>query len=686
MTDLLANLKQRKLVQWALAYVAAAFALIQVLDVVAQRFGWPEQAERIAILALGVGFFVALVLAWYHGERGAQRVSGTELLLLALVLLIGGGALWRFGPTRESEPADAARQAEHVAASVAVPAKSIAVLPFENLSRDPDNAYFADGMQDEILTRLAGIGDLKVISRTSTKHYASKPENLKIVAAELGVATILEGSVQKAADAVRINVQLIDAHSDTHLWAQTYDRELKNVFSVESEVAQQIVDVLKAQLSPRETNALDKPPTQNAAAYDLFLKAEYLGEKAYSRQTKEDFDAADAAFRQALALDSDFALALARKAYYQLRSHWDVKLKTPEELAEVRKEIDRALTLAPDLAEAHFALGEWYYRGFRRYDEAIEQYQRTLQLAPGYVLAQATLAYVYGRKGDIEQSVVALRKAVQLSPRDAHAMGNMGYGYLLLRRYTEAEAIELRALAINPDEIFARQELVLTRLFGRNDTAGARAVCDPACAWPNVPLLSGEGEGGGNDLVMLLDWRVYPDLFERHFDAALRTWNDAPVKNDDDRLVQSVARATIRVLAGQGQAAQADCKQFAPSIEANRKKYPESLVMLQLASWTDVCLGRNADAITAARRATELRPISLDASIGVDYLAGLAEIDAQAAAPDEAFKLIEQLLSMPAGNVMTVERLKHDPVFDPLHSDQRFAPLIARHEPAAAKP
>ena len=215
MSDVLQRLRERKLVQWALAYIAAAFALIQVLDIVGQRFAWPEPVMRFAIVALGVGFFLMLVLAWYHGERGRQRVNGTELLILALLLGIGGLAIFKLAP----QPAGKPQASDKTASSSAIPRKSIAVLPFDSLSEDKDNAYFASGMQDMILTKLAGIGDLKVISRTSTEKYKSHPDNLKDIGRELGVATLLEGSVQKSGKDVLINVQLIDAATDNHLWA-----------------------------------------------------------------------------------------------------------------------------------------------------------------------------------------------------------------------------------------------------------------------------------------------------------------------------------------------------------------------------------------------------------------------------------------------------------------------------------
>ena len=308
MNEFLQRLKQRKIVQWTLAYVAAAFALLQGIDIVAQRFGWPEQTMRLIIIALSVGLFVTMVLAWYHGERGAQRVTGTELLILALLLAIGGGLLWRFvrvsrEPTVISPATPAATSS---APAVPIPAKSIAVLPFENLSDDKGAAYFADGIQDEILTKLAGIRDLKVISRTSTAKYKSKPEDLKTVSQQLGVANVLEGTVQKAGEKVRINVQLIDARADSHLWAKTYDRSLEDIFVVQSEVAQEVADSLKAKLSPAEANTVASAPTKDTQAYDLFLKGEFEQRVANNNLRPESFDQALVWYKEAIARDISF--------------------------------------------------------------------------------------------------------------------------------------------------------------------------------------------------------------------------------------------------------------------------------------------------------------------------------------------------------------------------------------------
>ena len=240
MTEFIARLKQRKLVQWALAYVAASFALIQVLDVVAQRFAWPDQLERILILALAVGFFAVIVLAWYHGERGAQRVSSTEIVILALLLAIGGGLLWRLARNAPAVPAPGASVAENSKAAangVSADRKSIAVLPFINMSGDKDNEYFSDGVAEEILNVLARTPALHVAARTSSFSFQGKGMEIPAIARALNVRMVLEGSVRKQGDRVRIAAQLIDAATDDEVWSQTYDRELKDIFAIQDEIA-----------------------------------------------------------------------------------------------------------------------------------------------------------------------------------------------------------------------------------------------------------------------------------------------------------------------------------------------------------------------------------------------------------------------------------------------------------------
>ena len=684
MTGFLLRLRQRKLVQWVLAYIAFAFALIQVLDVIAQRFRWPDQIEKLLIFALAIGFVVALILAWYHGERGAQKVSGTEIAILALLLAIGGGLLWGYGRT-SSHPAvtgaarDAAALKQHPASmaparAIPIPAKSIAVLPFENLSEDKGNAYFANGMQDLILTKLADIGDLKVISRTSTAKYESHPDNLKVIAQQLGVAAILEGSVQKAGNQVLINVQLIDAQSDNHLWAESYTRTLDNIFGVEGEVAQKVADALKAKLTSTEQQNVTAIPTQNTAAYNWYLKADYQAHKAFDAQDGAEFELAESDYRKAIALDPGFALARAQLAYWQMVSHWFVAPLPPDELAKIKATIDGTLAVAPDLPDAHLALGYYYYWGYRRYAEAAKQFERVLQLAPNNVEALGGLAFIERRRGQWPQALATLQRALLIAPRDSEMLGEYGWTLCIMRRYAEAEQVLMRALTMEPGKTNNQDALWTTRLVGLGDAQGARTAYIPRPGW----RLDTAKNIAAGDVDGLVNPIVYPDVFERHFDKALLAWDSAPVSTDAERLTRRAARVAIEIIAGRQSAIQSECVQLKPPLEADLAKHPDAIGNLQQVAWVDVCLGRNAEAIAAARRASEVMSVAKDAYFSAYTLAGLAEVEAHAGAKDDAFKLVEQLLAMPAGEVMSVTRLKLDPVWDPLRGDPRFQALLTK--------
>ena len=703
MADPWQRLKQRKLVQWALAYIAAAWALLQALGLAADTYDWPHDVMRVAFAVIALGFVVALVLAWYHGERGVQRLTGTELLILALLLAIGGGLLWRFeraapssdnpdaaqrnpGKTNPDSVAGTTSSGLPVATAQAVPipAKSIAVLPFESLSEDKGNAYFADGMQDLILTKLAGIGDLKVISRTSTKKYASRPDNLKTVARQLGVATILEGSVQKVGDQVLINVQLIDAASDSHLWAQAYSRKLDNIFGVEGEVAQKVADALKAKLTPAETARVAEAPTRNAAALDAFLQAGELAQKATTSQSEATYLAADTDYLQAIALDPGFALAYARLAYNQLNRDWFVTPLTAAQLATTKAYADHALALAPNLPDAHLALGFYYYWGFRKYDAATIEFKRALALVPNNVDALAGLAYVARRSGQVAQALTYLKQAVEISPRDPVLVGSYGETFMLSRRYKQADTLLRRALILSPDNAGAYDDMLQLKLFGFGDADAARKAVK---SLPDWRIAYGNVLAG--DIMYLVNTRTYADVFARRFDTALHAWDSAPTETQEQRRTGQAARIVIKLLAGRGRQARPDCEQLAPSLQSALAQDPKSLSLLQQSSWVDVCLGRNAEANALAQRAVAALPISKDSYSGTYQLVGLAQIAAWTDAPGVAVKTIRQLLAMPAGGVMSIERLKLDPVWDPLRKDPAFQSLLANYAerlPATALP
>src|SRR6266702_1306589 len=366
------ELKRRNVYKVAIAYAIVAWLLLQAASILFPTFEAPPWTMKVFVAVVALGFPIALVLAWAfeltpEGIKRAEdvdlsksitRKTGRKLDFFIIAVLLFVIAILLFQRLRPNVSPAVSSTLE----------KSIAVLPFDNLSRDPDNAYFSDGIQDEILTKLAAIGELKVISRKSTAKYKSTPEDLKTVAHELGVASVLEGSVQKAGDRVRVNVQLLDARIDTHLWAKSYDRDLKDVFAVESEVAQEIADTLRAKLSPSQSDALATVPTRDTEAYDLFLKGEYEERQAESALSAEIFDRAQTFYRQALARDPNFALAYARIAHSELYRHWLISNLTSAELAEVKSNIDRALAITPASPDAHLALAVFYYWGYRDYD------------------------------------------------------------------------------------------------------------------------------------------------------------------------------------------------------------------------------------------------------------------------------------------------------------------------------
>ena len=404
------------------------------------------------------------------------------------------------------------------------------MLPFENLSDDKSAAYFADGIQDEILTKLASIADLKVISRTSTAKYKSKPEDLRTVSQQLGVATILEGSVQKAADKVRVNVQLIDAQADSHLWAKTYDRDIKDVFAVESEVAQEIADSLQAKLSPAEASTLATAPTKDTAAYDLFLKGEFQLRAANVSLRPESFDEAIAWYQQAIARDPNFALAMARLAECRLNQHWFVETFTEPELAEVKKTVEHALALAPDLAQAHVAHGLFFYYGYRQYEQALVEFGRALQLQPNNAQALEYSGYVYRRQGQWQRGLDTLKKSLEQDPRNASVAGNLSQTYCILRMWQDAERRGGYALSIDPSEVIGWRALLLAILNGSGDIKRAQGVL-ATFSFTN-DLISSSASG---IVPTVTGDRAYVSVIARDFEAALKVWDGGAYIAADQR-------------------------------------------------------------------------------------------------------------------------------------------------------
>jgi TolB-like protein/cytochrome c-type biogenesis protein CcmH/NrfG len=685
--SLFAELRRRNVFRAGALYIGAAWALSQGVAQLLPVFNFPNWVVRWFVIAAMIGFPFAMLFSWFYEwtPQGMQRESDVEqdasitretgkkldrwiiaVLSLAVVLLLANTFVLH--------------KDENAAAAARAPEKSIAVLPFENLSADRDNAYFANGMQDMILTKLAAIGELKVISRTSTEKYTSHPDNLKAIALQLGVVTILEGSVQKSGNTVLINVQLIDAGTDVHLWADAYPRTLDNIFGVEGEVAQKVADALKAKLTPAESASVATLQTRNAAAFDLFLKAEEEAYLANGSWQESSFATTDDYYRQAIALDPDFALALANRAYYRMDRHWLSRKLTDAELADVKAAIDRALALKPDLPQAHLALGYYHYWGFRHYEDANAEFQQTLKFAPNNVLALEGLAFIARRTGQFPQALAYFESALAVAPRDADTIGEFGVTLAMLRRYAEADRQMSLALSIDPNDVAPRNQLIATRLFGFGDVAGARRADDPSPFWQ-----TGGPDAFTGDVLTLVNPRVYPDVVARRFDAALQGLDGAPTATALERLDTASSRIAIRIIAGQRQMAQPECTDIAPQLQAELVRQPGSLRRNQQLAWVELCLGHDAAAIQAARQSVELLPVEKDTFWGPYQLVGLTQIDAQAHAPDEALQLIARLLAMPAGTVMSVQRLKLDPVWDPLRKDPRFQKLIADNEAAQSQ-
>jgi TolB-like protein/Tfp pilus assembly protein PilF len=567
-------------------------------------------------------------------------------------------------------------QEKFMSAAAAIPHKSIAVLPFENLSEDEANAYFADGTQNEILTRLAGIGDLKVISRTSSAKYKSKPEDLKTVARQLGVATVLEGSVQKAGDKVRVNVQLLDARSDTHLWAKSYDRNFNDIFAVESDVAQEIADALKAELSPSQANALAKAPTRNTEAYDLFLKGEYQERQAESAENVELFDRAETFYRQALSRDPSFALAYARLAYNRIFRHWFGKRLNAAQLEEVKSNIDRALAIDPNSPDAYLALGMFYYWGQRDFDSALRELDRAIELQPSNSDSWTFRGAIHRRRGEWRRSLAEYERALELNPRDSSIPTEIGNSYLWLRHWSDAEHAFTRALALDPHNINAGYHLAQTYTNSTGDIRRARQ------AWEGIP--EQKANVGPRAIVIseMIGEVEYLDVLERNFSEALKAWETVPTNTFEARLCRLEARIGIQLLAGQNAATKPECEEARVVLEAQiAKRRPEDHTRGSELAWIYVCLGRNADALRIAREAVESSPIEKDTFFGVDSLVGLAQIEAHTGQSEEAVQTLRRLLTIPAGEFVSVARLKIDPVWDPIRNDPGFQKFLSEPEP-----
>jgi len=547
--------------------------------------------------------------------------------------------------------------------------KSIAVLPFENLSRDPDNAYFADGIQDEILTRLAKIADLKVISRTSTQHYKSAPENLPEIARQLGVAHILEGSVQKSGDAVRVNVQLIKAANDSHLWADTYDRRLTDIFSVESEVAKAIAEQLRAHLTGREEQEIAAKPTNNPEAYDAYLRG--LAYSLKTVNTPANALGAQKYLREAARLDPKFALSWALLSFVDALGYLTQSLQPTIALRdEARQAAETALILQPNLGEAVVAKGYYHYACLKDYDTAVGYFEEARQLLPNSSRIPEALAYVTRRRGQWERSESYFNEVERLDPRNVNLLTQHALSYIYLRRFPEALRKFDQVLDITPDDV---DTLV-------RKAAIAQAEGDlPRAAALLAPLHPNADDSGA------LETQVYQAILERRPAPFIPRLKEMLTKPDP---ALGYLNGELRFwlgwtqeVAGDHAAAQESWRQARSELEPFLKEQPENYSLMGDLTLTNMGLGDKAAALALAERAMAVIPIEKDAVDGPLPIEILARVAAQMGEPDRAIAALQKLLSIPyegplAVNVLlTPALLRLDPMFDPLRNDPRFQKL-----------
>jgi TolB-like protein/Tfp pilus assembly protein PilF len=661
------QLRQRKLVQWALAYIAAAFALLQGTDIVAQRFAWPEQTMRFVIIALSIGLFVTLVLAWYHGERGAQRVTGTELLILALVLAVGGGFLWRFaGVAHERDLASGgtARQSEATTApammSRPIPEKSIAVLPFENLSSDKENAYFADGIQDEILTRLSKIAALKVISRTSTQKYKSAPDNLREIGQQLGVANLLEGSVQKIGNAAHINVQLIRVATDEHLWAESYNRKLDDIFAVEGEVATAIADQLSAKLTGSEKESLTIKPTSNPQAYDAYLR----GLAFQGRIDGVDSNIAKSieAFEEATRLDPQFALAWAQLVRQDAMAYTNFD-RSPQRREAARQAVENAVRLAPNLAETQLAEGLYQSSFERNYDAAKSRYEAARQRFPNNAFATEALGGVARRQGQWDQSHQFFEQAIELDPQNVFLLGDASLTDVGRRDVASARKHLERARNLSPQNSTVTAILATTYQM-TGDCAQAET------------LLAGVTPADGDAWYFFM--MANNAIFLRKYEPAITMLKAQLSKSLPASRLGSFqgTLADLERHAGNAGAAAQAYEQARLSFETVLREQTDNADLISGLAWTEACLGHKDKALDLARKAIVVDPTSKNAYIGPEREETLARIEAHFGDKDNAIAALQHLLSIAYGQPpVTPALLRIDPDWDNLRGDPRFEKL-----------
>jgi TolB-like protein/Flp pilus assembly protein TadD len=543
--------------------------------------------------------------------------------------------------------------------------KSVAVLPFENLSDDKGNAYFADGIQDDVLTNLSKIGDLKVISRTSVMSYRSHAANVREIGKSLGVATILEGSVRRIGNRVRVSVQLINAENDEHIWAEDYDRDLTDVFAIQTDLAKKITGELQAKLSPTEKPQMEHKPTENGEAYLAFVQAQNLG------CAVEDFGKlkqSEQLYERAVQLDPNFALALARSSLLQ---SWIVHTfdRTSERREKARTLAEQALRLQPDLPEAHLAVGFSYYYGDNNYDAALREFEIAQRGLPNESEAYLAVGAIQRRQGKWSESTANLEKAVNLNPKDFWPLQNLAFNYAMLRNYDAANKTIDRALALDPNALGPLEVKYMLAIAEKGDFGVAEK------AFSTVKPMTNE------EKFRVAGWRANIFVQERKYKEGLQEVESLP----DDLLktfpgacwskyyLIGFARKALHDESG----ARAAFLKAKSAVEEQLKRNPDAADAHIQLSKALAHLGEKDSALAEAQRATELQPESKDAFGGPEITAGVAEVHTILGDSGRAIEILDGLLSRPSA--VTVPGLKLNPIWDPLRNDSLFQALLNKY-------
>jgi TolB-like protein/Flp pilus assembly protein TadD len=661
------EVRRRKVYRVAAAYIIAAGGIIQLASAAFPAWELPSWTLRVLIVCLLMGFPVALMLAWAF-DITAQGIQATPDATMSrthtrrnMILLVAGGLILSAGAGFFLLPSVSAHKCD----------KSIAVLPFQNLSEEKENAYFADGIQDDVLTNLSKIGDLKVISRTSVMPYRGKASNVREIGKALGVGAILEGSVRRIGNRVRVNVQLINADTDEHMWAEDYDRDLTDVFAIQTDLAQQIVRELQAKLSPMEKAQIERKPTANGEAYLAFVQAHNL---SGAKESLEKLRQSEQLYQRAIDLDPNFALAIAR--YSQLQSWFvnDIE-RTPERREIGRTLAERALQLQPDLPEAHLALGFSYYYGDKNYEAALREFEIAQRGLPNGSEVYLAIGAIQRRQGQWAQSTANLEKAVSLNPKDTWPLQQLSYNYAMLRDFDKANQTIDRALALDPTA-FGPLEVKSRLAISEN---GDFSVAEKALGAMNSAGMTNE------EKLKLASTRADVFFLERKYREGLQAAEPLP----DDQIAGfpgglwskyyyiGFAR---KALQDELEARAAFLKAKTAAEEQIKRSPDDAKPHMQLAKAL-AQLGAKEAALAEAQRASELQPESKDALDGPHITEGVAEVYAIIGDNDRAIEILDGLLNRPS--YVTAQGLRVNPIWDSLRNDPRFQALIDRHDARA---